>query len=78
MTPSYLSLIPPITAITMALWTKQTYLSLLTALWLGSVILSADLFTGSLNTLHIITDVFKDEGNTRDRKSTRLNSSHLA
>jgi tetracycline resistance efflux pump len=65
MTPSYLSLIPPLVAIMMALITKQTYLSLLTALWLGSVILSSELLTGSLNTLHLITDVFKDEGNTR-------------
>lgn len=65
MTPSFLSVIPPLVAIAISLWTKQTYLSLLLALWSGALILSGDPLTGTLNTLNMISNVFKDEDNTR-------------
>jgi tetracycline resistance efflux pump len=65
MTPSILSIVPPIVAIIISLWTKQTYLSLLIALWSGALILSGDPLTGTLNTLNMISNVFKDEDNTR-------------
>lgn len=38
--PSFISVLPPLLAIAMALWTKQVYLSLGAGVWLGSTFLS--------------------------------------
>ena len=61
-----LSLVPPIIAIVLAILTRQVFVSLLLGIWLGWVIISDyNLFTGSLNTIQALVDVFKDAGNTR-------------
>lgn len=62
----FLSLIPPLLAIVMAIRTKQVYLSLLSGIFLGWVILSDwNIWQGFLATLEGLVDVFKDSGNTR-------------
>jgi len=62
----FLSLLPPVIAIFLAIRTRQVFVALLFGIWLGYVILSGwNPFTGSLNTIQAIVDVFKDDGNTR-------------
>jgi len=63
---SFLSILPPLIAIFLAIKTKQVYISLLFGIWLGWVILS-DLnpLTGTVATIQALVDVFKDSGNTR-------------
>lgn len=61
-----LSLLPPILAIILAIRTKQVYISLLVGIWLGWVILDDwNIWTGSLDTIQALVDVFADPGNTR-------------
>jgi tetracycline resistance efflux pump len=38
--PSALSLLPPLVAIGLAVWTRQVYVSLATGIWLGWTLLS--------------------------------------
>lgn len=60
------SLIPPLAAIILAIRTKQVYISLLTGIWLGWLILSDwNPITGTMATIQGLVDVFKDAGNTR-------------
>lgn len=62
----FLSLLPPVLAIGLALLTRQVFLSLLAGLWLGFVILAgANPLTGTLMTIDGLVDVFSDAGNTR-------------
>ena len=62
----WLSLLPPIIAIALAIRTRQVFVSLLFGIWLGWVILSDwSLLTGTFNTVQALVDVFKDAGNTR-------------
>lgn len=62
----WLSLIPPVVAIGLALWTRQVFLSLLAGIWVGFVILAGgNPFTGTLSTLEGLVKVFADAGNTR-------------
>lgn len=62
----FLSLLPPIIAIVLAIKTRQVFVSLLFGIWIGWVILSdGNLFYGTLNTVQGLVDVFKDAGNTR-------------
>lgn len=61
-----LSLLPPVIAIVLAIWTRQVYLSLLTGVWLGWVVLAdGNLLAGTFDTVQGLVDVFKDPGNTR-------------
>lgn len=61
-----LSLIPPLTAIGLALVTRQVFLSLFIGIWLGFVILSGgNPVAGSFATLDGFVAVFADAGNTR-------------
>jgi tetracycline resistance efflux pump len=61
-----LSLVPPVVAIVLAIWTRQVYVSLLLGIWLGWVLLSGgNVWQGSLDTVQALVDVFKDSGNTR-------------
>lgn len=62
----FLSLLPPIIAIILAIRTKQVFVSLLFGIWLGWVIINDfNLLTGSFDTIQALVDVFKDAGNTR-------------
>ncbi|MCB0685637.1 MAG: sodium:solute symporter, partial [Saprospiraceae bacterium] len=61
-----LSVLPPVIAIILAIWTKQVYVSLVFGLFLGWLILNdGNLLLGFLDTLYAMVDVFTDPGNTR-------------
>jgi tetracycline resistance efflux pump len=62
----FLSLLPPVIAIFLAIRTKQVFVALVIGIWLGYIILAGwNPFIGSLNTVQAMVDVFKDDGNTR-------------
>lgn len=62
----FLSLLPPIIAIVLAIATRQVFISLLFGIWLGWMILSGfHPISGTLATVQALVDVFKDAGNTR-------------
>jgi len=61
-----LSLLPPVIAIGLALWTRQVFLSLLIGIWIGFVILAGgNPIDGTFATLDGLVAVFNDAGNTR-------------
>ena len=61
-----LSLLPPLIAIGLALWTRQVFLSLLIGIWIGFVIIaSGNPIAGTFATLDGLVSVFSDAGNTR-------------
>jgi len=63
---SFLSVLPPLIAIFLAIKTKQVYISLTFGIWLGWVIISNfNPLTGTVATIQALVDVFKDSGNTR-------------
>jgi len=60
------SILPPVLAITLAIKTRQVFVSLLFGVWLGWVILNqGHLLAGTLATIQALVDIFKDAGNTR-------------
>ena len=62
----FLSILPPLVAIVLALRTKQVYIALLFGIWFAWVIMSDwNFLTGSLATIEGLVNVFKSEGNTR-------------
>ncbi len=62
----WLSLVPPLLAIILAIATRQVYLSLFIGIWSGWIILSDGSFFGGLAaSIQACIDVFKDAGNTR-------------
>jgi len=62
----FLSLLPPIVAIILALRTKQVYISLVFGIWLGWIIISDwNFLGGTIATLEAFVNVFKSPGNTR-------------
>ena len=62
----FLSLIPPIIAIILAIRTKQVFISLLTGIFFGGLIIGNwNPFHGILLTIESIVKVFNDPGNTR-------------
>jgi Na+/H+ antiporter NhaC len=63
---SYLSVLPPVIAIILAIKTKQVYISLFFGIWLGWVIISGfNPLDGTLASIQALVDVFKDSGNTK-------------
>ena len=53
-------------AIFLAIKTRQVFISLMTGIWLGWVVLSNfNLFYGTIATIDAIVNVFQDRGNTR-------------
>lgn len=63
---SYLSILPPLIAIFLAIKTKQVYVSLFLGIWLGWVILNDfNPLTGTIASIQALVDVFKDSGNTK-------------
>ena len=62
----FLSLVPPLIAIILAIRTKQVFISLLTGIFVGWLIIGDwNLFKGILFTIDGIVNVFSDKGNTR-------------
>ena len=62
----FLSLVPPLVAIILAIRTKQVFVSLLFGIWLGWIIIDDyNLLKGSLDTVQALVDVFQDPGSTR-------------
>ncbi len=65
-TYTWISLLPPLVAIVLAMVTRKVYLSLITGIAAGWWVLSDyQLWTGFLNTLEGFVNVFQDEGQTR-------------
>ena len=62
----FLSLLPPLIAIVLAIRTKQVFISLLFGIWLGWVIINGgNILTGTFDTVEALVHVFADAGNTR-------------
>ncbi len=62
----FLSVLPPVLAILLALRTKQVYVALIFGTWLGWLIISDwNVVTGTFATLEAFVNVFKSPGNTR-------------
>lgn len=62
----WIVLLPPIVAIVLALWTRQVYLSLLTGLFIGTIILAdGNPILGLRELGDQLVAVFSDPGNTR-------------
>jgi len=64
--PSWISLLPAIIAIFLAIWTREVYFSLFTGIYLGWVILSDwNPLLGFVNAIEGCIRVFEDGGNTK-------------
>jgi Na+/H+ antiporter NhaC len=64
--PSWYSILPPIIAIVLAIWTKQVILSLFAGIWMGFSLLNGfDPFAGVTGGVNGIIHVFSDAGDTR-------------
>ncbi len=62
----FLSVLPPVIAIILALKTKQVYIALVFGIWFSWLIMSDwNVLQGSLATIEGMVNVFKSEGNTR-------------
>lgn len=62
----WLSILPPLLAIVLAIKTKHVYISLLLGIWLGwTIIHSWNPFSGLIQAVGSLIAVFKDENNTR-------------
>ncbi|MCK0131983.1 sodium:solute symporter [Flavobacteriaceae bacterium F08102] len=62
----FLSILPPIIAIVLALKTRQVYVALVLGIWFSWLIMSDwNLLDGTLATLEAFVNVFRSEGNTR-------------
>lgn len=64
--PSWYSILPPVLAIVLAIWTKQVILSLFAGIWMGSMILNGfNPLIGVTAGLDGVVNVFSDAGDTR-------------
>ena len=64
--PSWISLLPPLIAIALAIGTRQVYLSLATGVWLGYTILAGwNPIAGIGDGIQAAVDVMGDAGNSR-------------
>ncbi|RTE54221.1 sodium:solute symporter [Arenibacter aquaticus] len=62
----FLSILPPVIAIVLALRTKQVYIALLFGIWFSWVIINDfNFLTGTLAAIEGLVNVFKSPGNTR-------------
>lgn len=61
----WLSILPPLLAIILAVATRQVYISLFVGILAGALILSPTLLDSVFYFFQVIVDVFKDSGNTR-------------
>ena len=77
--PSWYSVLPPIIAIILAIWTKQVILSLFAGIWMGFTLLNGfNPITGVTAGLDGIINVFSDPGDTRVLIFTLLIGSLIA
>ena len=61
-----MSVLPPILAIVLAIWTKQVILSLFAGIWIGCTLLSGfNPVAGIAAGLDAVVNVFSDPGDTR-------------
>ena len=68
MSPDYgfLSLLPPLLAIALAIWTKQVYLALMTGVWVGWTMLEGlNPVLGLVHAVEALPDLFRDGERTR-------------
>jgi tetracycline resistance efflux pump len=64
--PTWISVLPPVLAIALAIWTRQVYLSLAGGLWFAWTILEGwNPLTGLASSIQGLVAVFGDEGSTR-------------
>ncbi|MFC1564495.1 Na+/H+ antiporter NhaC family protein [candidate division KSB1 bacterium] len=62
----WLSILPPLIAIAIAIKSRQVFAALFIGLWTGASILAdGNIIKGFADTLDLMIDVFKDEGNTK-------------
>lgn len=60
------SVLPPVLAILLAIWTRQVYVSLFLGIWFGWTILSGwNPASGLVKAIQALVDVFQDASNTR-------------
>ena len=77
--PSWYSVLPPILAIILAIWTKQVILSLFAGIWIGFTLLNGfNPVTGVTAGIDGIINVFTDPGDTRVLIFTLLIGSLIA
>ncbi|BBM85552.1 Na+/H+ antiporter NhaC family protein [Candidatus Uabimicrobium amorphum] len=66
MEPHWLSILPPVTAIILAIWSRQVLVSLFAGIWMGWTILAnGNAVIGLRDALEACVNVFKDGGNTK-------------
>jgi len=64
--PGWLSILPPVLAIVLAIWSKQVILSLFAGIWMGFTLLNGfNPFLGVTEGLDGVINVFTDPGDTR-------------
>jgi Na+/H+ antiporter NhaC len=64
--PTWISVLPPVAAIVLAIWTRQVYLSLAGGVWLGWTILNGwNPLVGLAVSIDATVDVFTDPGETK-------------
>jgi Na+/H+ antiporter NhaC len=77
--PSWYSILPPLLAIVLAIWTKQVILSLFAGIWIGSTLLTGfNPVSGVTASLDQIVNVFSDAGDTRVLMFTLIIGSLIA
>jgi Na+/H+ antiporter NhaC len=77
--PSWYSVLPPVLAIILAIWTRQVILSLFAGIWMGFTLLSGfNPITGVTAGIDGIINVFTDPGDTRVLVFTLLIGSLIA
>lgn len=77
--PGWLSILPPLLAIVLAIWTKQVILSLFAGIWMGFLILNGfNPLLGVTAGLNGVINVFTDPGDTRVLVFTLLIGSLIA
>ena len=77
--PSWYSILPPIIAIVLAIWTKQVILSLFAGIWMGFTLMSGfNPLTGATAAIDGLINVFTDAGDARVVVFTLLVGSLIA
>jgi tetracycline resistance efflux pump len=77
--PTWYSVLPPVLAIILAIWTKQVILSLFAGIWIGSTILAGlNPIAGVASGIDAIINVFTDAGDARVLVFTLLVGSLIA
>lgn len=77
--PSWYSVLPPVLAIVLAIWTKQVILSLFAGIWIGSTLLAGfNPVSGVADGIDALIKVFSDAGDARVLIFTLLIGSLIA